>query len=414
MRNVDFVFFDAGGGHRSSATALREAILRQNLPWNVRLVNLQEVLDPIDPIRRFTGIGTQDLYNAILRKGWTIGSRQLLKVLQAGIRAYHGEEVRYLADHWCQTGPDLVVSVIPHFNRAIKESLTGKFRGVPFVTILTDLADYPPHFWIEPQEQYFICGSARAVEQAKASGIPVPRIYRSSGMIVHPRFYESRSIDRAAERRRLGLDPELPVGLVMFGGQGSKSMLEIARRVDAQALRVQLLFICGRNQKLAVQLRRTHGRFPRFVEGFTTEMPYYMSLADFFMGKPGPGSISEALVMKLPVIVEENAWTLPQERFNVQWIRERQLGLVVKSFRTAASAIAALLQPERYSGFQASAAALSNQAVLEIPGMLSRILEEAGTGCDSPSETRQPKASGIEFHATEVNNGEVGSPWRSS
>ena len=49
-------------------------------------------------------------------------------------------------------------------------------------------------------------------------------------MIVHPRFYDPVSVDKTAERRRLGFDPELPIGLVMFGGQGSNSMLEIARR----------------------------------------------------------------------------------------------------------------------------------------------------------------------------------------
>ena len=58
------------------------------------------------------------------------------------------------------------------------------------MTILTDIADYPPHFWIERQEQYLICGSDRAVEQARACGHAPERIERVSGMILNPRFYE--------------------------------------------------------------------------------------------------------------------------------------------------------------------------------------------------------------------------------
>ncbi len=58
-----------------------------------------------------------------------------------------------------------------------------------------------------------------------------------------------------------------------------------------------------------------------------------MQLADFFIGKPGPGSVSEALAMKLPVIVECNAWTLPQERYNAVWVVEKEVGLVLKNFR---------------------------------------------------------------------------------
>ena len=43
----------------------------------------------------------------------------------------------------------MVVSLVPHFNRALRESFDKAFPGRPFVTVLTDLADYPKHFWIE-------------------------------------------------------------------------------------------------------------------------------------------------------------------------------------------------------------------------------------------------------------------------
>ena len=46
-----------------------------------------------------------------------------------------------------------------------------------------------------------------------------------------------------------------------------------------------------------------------------------MQLADFFIGKPGPGSISEAVQQGLPVIVVDNAWTMPQERYNARQAR---------------------------------------------------------------------------------------------
>ena len=84
--------------------------------------------------------------------------------------------------------PDLVVSLIPHFNRAIKDSLDRVDSRIPLVTILTDIADFPPHFWIEPQDQFVICGSDRAVRQACQIGVPSHKVLRVSGMILHPRF----------------------------------------------------------------------------------------------------------------------------------------------------------------------------------------------------------------------------------
>src|ERR1700686_982470 len=89
-RRIALVFFDAGGGHRNAATALQVEIERQGLPFEVTLVNLQEILDPLDILRKLTGIRIQDLYNKMLRHGWTLGSPQLMRVLQLVIRSHPG------------------------------------------------------------------------------------------------------------------------------------------------------------------------------------------------------------------------------------------------------------------------------------------------------------------------------------
>ena len=71
MHDLTIVFHDAGGGHRSAAGALKTVLEQQYHPWNVKLLNLQELLDPIDFVHRATGLRIQDGYNLILKKGWT-------------------------------------------------------------------------------------------------------------------------------------------------------------------------------------------------------------------------------------------------------------------------------------------------------------------------------------------------------
>jgi hypothetical protein len=372
VKRLDFVFFDAGGGHRSAANALKAVIQQQGRPWEIRLVNLQEVLDSLDIFRKYTGIRMQDVYNVMLQKGWTLGSAQGTRLMHGLISLYHNGQVRLLKEFWKQGERDLVVSLIPNFNRALRDSLSA----TPLVTILTDLADYPPHFWIERQDQFLICGTEKAVEQARALGHPAEHIFRTSGMILRPSFYQPVTADRAAERSRLGLDPELPTGLVLFGGQGSSVMPEIARRMTAaRRSDVQFIFICGRNKKLAATLRNMQTRFPKHVEEFTIEIPYFMHLSDFFVGKPGPGSISEAIAMHLPVVVERNAWTLPQERYNTEWIREKQVGVVLPSFRAIDRGLRELLDAANFARFRANAAAITNRAVFEIPDILETLLQ---------------------------------------
>jgi 1,2-diacylglycerol 3-beta-galactosyltransferase len=378
---LDLIYFDAGGGHRAAALALQEAIQRAHKPWQMRLFQLQEALDPLDPVRRLTGMRLQDGYNAMLRRGWTLGAAGLLPVLHAVIHARRQAAVRLIAEGWRRDPPDLAVSLVPHFNRALREALGLVSARAPLVTLITDLADYPPHFWIDPPgpgaPQYFICGTERAQSQAWAAGHHAGRVFRTSGMILHPRFYDAAEVDRRAERRRLGLDPERITGLAMFGGQGSRSMLHIAERLDRSGLDVQMIFVCGHNDQLAAALRHRRYRMSVFVEGFTTNVPCYMRLADFFLGKPGPASIGEALLMGLPVIVERNAWTLPQERYNADWIRERKVGLVVRSFRRVEGAVRDLLAPGAFGEFRAQVAAQNNRAVFEAPEILETILTHA-------------------------------------
>ena len=374
-RRIQFIYFDAGGGHRAAATALKTAIEAQRRPWDIQLVNLQQVLDPLDIFRKITGIRLQDLYNLMLAKGWTLGSAQLLRLMHGVISVYHSSAVRLLERHWRETSPEMVVSLVPNFNRAMRESLRAVNSATPYVTILTDFADYPPHFWIERQDQFLICPTERAVEQARQMGYRASQIFKVSGVILRPQFYEPVQIDRASERRRLGLQPDAPTALVLFGGQGSSVMFDIAKRLGNSDLGLQLILICGRNERLASRLRSLKTKTPMFVEGFTTQIPYYMRLADFFIGKPGPGSISEALAMKLPVLVERNAWTLPQERFNAEWVRQKQVGIVVGSFRRVVEAAGQLLAPENLLRFRTNASSIENRAVFEIPEILAGLLQ---------------------------------------
>ena len=372
MRRVDFIFFDAGGGHRAAANALREVMEQQQRPFEIRLVNLQEQLDEMDVFRKVTGLRLQDLYNLMLKKGWTLGSPQLMVGMHAVIRLFHGKTVRLLEKFWQQSRPDMVVSLVPNLDRALGESLARALPGVPFVTILTDIADYPPHFWIERQVQHFICGSEKAAEQARTLGHPDATVHRVSGMILNPRFYEIEAISgtaRAAARAALGFDPAKPVGLVLFGGEGSAAMLPIARALPER----QLILICGKNVRLREKLQALRHSAPLFIEGFTKEIPRYMQLADYFIGKPGPGSLSEAVAMRLPVIVERNAWTLPQERYNAEWIRETGIGIVLPDFREIAHAVEQLLAPDAYRRFREATGRMHNRAVYEIPDILEQI-----------------------------------------
>src|SRR3989442_15491985 len=119
-RKIDFISMDAGGGHKAAATALSEVIRLQKRPWDVRVLSIQDLLDPIDVIRKLTGIQFQELYNLMLRRSWTLGTAQLIPLMHLLIRLFHHEQERILERRWKQDAPDMVVSLIPHYNTALK------------------------------------------------------------------------------------------------------------------------------------------------------------------------------------------------------------------------------------------------------------------------------------------------------
>jgi len=383
MKKIHIVFHDGGGGHRNAAIALETIAAQQGRPWQMELVQFQDLTDRLDVLRKLTGIRIQQQYNLMLQNGWTLGSKYFLRVLQLTIQLFHGPLVRLLEQYWREHPADLLVSVIPHFNREICESWKAAYPGRPFVTLITDLADYPPRFWIEPlKEQYVIAGTERAVEQARAFGHDEGHIFQASGMILRPDFYVQDTVDPVALRQEMGLRNDLATAIVLFGGHGSKVMYDLTERLNAAGLPLQLMLICGRNEELAAKFRAQKWKMPVHVVGFTKEIHKLMHAADFLIGKPGPGSIAEAMVRKLPVLVELNAWTLPQERYNAAWVSEKRVGIVLKSFREVVEGVRQMLEPASLAGFRKNVAALDNRAIFEIPEMLARLLAQ-------PSETAE-------------------------
>jgi UDP-N-acetylglucosamine:LPS N-acetylglucosamine transferase len=159
----------------------------------------------------------------------------------------------------------------------------------------------------------------------------------------------------------------------MFGGQGSQQMLRIAKALDG----VQLVLLCGRNEALGARLRGLERSAPHAVFGFTDDVASVMRLGDFFIGKPGPGCISEAVHLGLPVITLRNAWTMPQERYNAEWVQAQGVGLVIRSLDEIGDATSRMI--ERLPELHAATTRIDNRAVFELPEVFSDLLSRSAT-----------------------------------
>ena len=378
---------DAGGGHRAAARALVAAAEEKGPPWRFRVESFQQMLAPLDPLRRLGGLPLEGAYNLLLRRRWTVGLVPLLRLFHGVIRLRRRAIVRALVA-WLRQRPRpaAVVSVFPNFNGIIQDALRAAHPGVPLVVVLTDLADFPPLFWIEPGIHRVVVGTEEAREQALAIGLPPERISRVSGMVLNPRFYRAGGPEaRERMRAELGLAPAEFVVTLLFGGKGSPEMAPLAERLVEAERERSVLALCGDNPGLVERLgaieARSGGRLRGF--GFTDRVAEFLAASDVLVTKPGPGSLAEAFHQRVPVVVVRDRHTIPQERFNTEYVERHRLGQVVGRWQQIPAAVDRLQRDvvERERIRERLAALPTNRAVYEAIEIIGR---EAATGF-SPS-----------------------------
>lgn len=383
LPDVILFIVDAGGGHRASATALAAAAEQQGRPWRFRIVNIQETFGGLDLWRRVTGKTIEQTYNELIRSQHTRFLVPTLRVLQFFIRCLRGPLSRTMANTLRNEPAALVMSMAPNFNAILRDAVRQALPGTSFFVLLTDYADFPPHFWIEPGVDRVIAGSERAVEQARAAGLPAERISRTSGMVLHPRFYAGGG-PAAGEGARRELDIPLDAFVVMelFGGKGSAEMARLSQGLLAQSPDWHVVAVCGDNPPLLEELTRMSasagGRLHPL--GFTKRIADYLAAADVLVAKPGPGCLAEAFQQGVPVVVTCNARTIPQERFNAEMVRTLGLGRVVASVDEMPAAVAAMVRdPAGWDGVRAAVRGLPpNRAVYEALDVVEAELRRTG------------------------------------
>jgi len=379
-KRILVLYTDSGYGHVATARVLREHLAAEK-PWRIDTVDVyREILTGLDPFRALTGMSGPDIYNEYaLRRGHT---RVLWPVIAAGssvaIRLGSPFVVRQLSAYLRAQRPDMVISVMPLINAAVVASLRQLGGTIPFVTIVTDFCEPMHAAWIQNADQYVVCGTEKCREQARRFGLPPEQIIEAKGLVLSPKFHAlartTTPASVAAARAALGLAPDRLTGLMMFGGRGADRMLDFAASIEASDLPVQMIYVCGTNRETADDIAALPARRPRHVIGFSDAIERYMAASDFFVGKPGPGAISEAMVMGLPMILEVGARLLAQERYNANWAQAIGAALSFRKADGLCAAIAELTERGRHAAMRRAIAAHPNTAIFDLPASLDRIL----------------------------------------
>jgi 1,2-diacylglycerol 3-beta-galactosyltransferase len=343
-RRLLILFCHTGGGHRSAARAVAEAL--QELHDEMAHIELLDALsDGMPPPLDRLG----SAYPAMVRlKGWPWaagyhlldGPRRVALIKRGWWSLARAAVFRLLRDH----PADVILCCHPVFNDPLLRALsqTDARASTSLVTLVTDLIAAHA-LWFVPGVTRCLVPTTGTLQRALACGMPAERV-QVTGLPVSPRFVAAAQEDRLAVRQRLGLEPGLPVVLLVSGAEGMGPLRRLCRAVAGCGVRAQLIAIAGRNERLRARLAAEAWPLPVRVEGFVDNMHEWMRAADLLVSKAGPSTISEALVMGLPLVL---SGALPgQERPNVDHVVRAGAGMWAPTPRRVTAAVRELLAPD--------------------------------------------------------------------
>ncbi len=316
-----FLFSDTGGGHRSASEAIIEA-LNLEFPDTFTYEMVDFFHDYSPPPLNLAG----PTYPAMSRMDYlwkllfdTSDDPDLMRVVYAMLWPYIRLRMyRLHREHPC----DVVVAVHPLINTPFLRAKKKKNDRTPYITVVTDLVSTHAA-WFNNQADVIVVPTRQAEQNALKFGIDPEKI-RVIGLPVADRFSHPVE-DRKSLRKKLGWPEDKVIILLVGGGEGMGPLGEVSMQINDAGLDAALVVITGKNKRLKDKLDQHHWNIPTFIYGFVKNMHEFMRAADILVSKAGPGTISEALIAELPIILYHRI--SGQEEGNVAYVIDEGAGI---------------------------------------------------------------------------------------
>lgn len=342
-KRVLILMSDTGGGHRASAEAIKATFHQEfgdeyevfvtdlwadHTPWPFnQLPRSYSFLVKHGPLWKMTYYGTAP--RVVHQSNFAATSTFIAREVTKGLMKYK---------------PDIIISVHPLMQHVPLRILRGKglLKKIVFTTVVTDLSTCHPT-WFHKLVTRCYCPTEEVKKRALRAGLEPSQI-KVFGLPVRPSFVKPVNAKEEL-RRELGMDEALPAVLLMGGGEGMGPIEATARalgntlydEINGEPIG-QILVICGRNKKLANKLSCIDWKIPVKVKGFVTKMEECMGACDCIITKAGPGTIAEAMIRGLPIIL--NDYIAGQEAGNVPYVVGNGFGKFLKSPKEIARIVA--------------------------------------------------------------------------
>lgn len=235
-----------------------------------------------------------------------------------------------------KTKPDLLVSVVPFANHLCVDA-ANKYK-IPFLIVS---CDNDISAWVNGLKERDLS----RVQMTISRDLPVTKTFllknnfslnqiQVTGLAVRSDFFEPKDKKEICSKFRLPLDKQKI--MIMFGGAGSKKTLEYVKKINQSLSHIHIIASCGKSEEVSKELQKIvlkNGNTMTIL-GFTKQISDYMAVSDLFITKAGPGTIEEAFLLKLPILVDGTQGFIMWEKLNADLVTAYQVGSIVKEMDT--------------------------------------------------------------------------------
>jgi 1,2-diacylglycerol 3-beta-galactosyltransferase len=369
---------DTGGGHRSAANAIVAALEEPGsaVSFETRIEDVAaHCAFPLTQL----GLGysmalryAPPVYGALY---YATNGRRRYRALVKFCEPLYRERLR---DLFTSYKPDVIISVHPLLNHAaLRARDDAGMQRVPVITVITDLGKVHES-WLVAKADAVVVPAREVYQRAISRGVPAARLHLL-GHPIHPKFDDVTG-SKTNLRRQLNLSTDVPVVMLMAGGEGGGKLLSTALALAKAKLPIELVVVCGRNEGLEQKLTELAKSLPTpmHVLGFTDKIPEYFRAVDLLVTKAGPGTLAEANAAQLPVVVYD--YVPGQERGNVDFVRGNGLGAIaLKGAGAVVRAVKSLIDsPDRLEMIRHNQEVVApNRSSRRIAALISEMTEKA-------------------------------------
>ncbi len=346
-----FFYLRTGGGHLAPAKAAANYI-EKTYSGKIKTI----LVDGLKEAPFYARFIVEDGYRILQNKAkwyfeFLYGINKIPGFAKLNSMLVSGRVLPYIKNQILKEKPDKIVIFHFFLIKPIYKILKEYNLNIPVITVVTD--PYSAHpVWFLTKDQNIVVFSNKVKKYAQKKKILGKNLHVFN-FILDEKYSEPMDKSLVPQlKEKYGYDLNKKMVLIVGGGDGIPRGKKIVKELLQNINYADVALVCGKNKGLftyASKLKKKNNYTNLHVYGYVDFIYDLLNISDIVITKCGASTFMEILLTgKIPII---NDYIWEQEKGNVDYLVENNMGIFEKQINNLPSIIADLINKEEYYNF---------------------------------------------------------------